>query len=224
MAAVITRGVIALALLVLAFLVYRHWILTRLKTIRAPADLDDPPTDALEIQGVRARVLAPPTEPDLAPPGPRDVVTVHYTGWSRASGKMFDSTLPREQPAAFRLDQVIEGWRIGLGRCAPASAGGCGSRPGSPMAHAPARGCRPGRWSLTSSCSRSGGCPTRKRSEAYQMHTPSRHWYFWKSFSQSSSLMQPWTELFQRRYVITTRSEVWGGSAPLKLTALVTES
>ena len=115
----ITRGVITLALLTLAFLVYRHWILTRLRTIRAPADLDAPPADALEVQGVRARVLEPPTEPEVDPPGPRDVVTVHYTGWSRETGQMFDSSVTREQPAAFRLDQVIEGWRLGLMQMRP---------------------------------------------------------------------------------------------------------
>ena len=46
-------------------------------------------------------------------PGPTSMVEVHYTGWT-TDGKMFDSSVQREQPAAFRLDQVIKGWTEGV--------------------------------------------------------------------------------------------------------------
>jgi peptidylprolyl isomerase len=48
-----------------------------------------------------------------ARPGPRDKVRVHYTGWLE-SGKEFDSSHRRGQPAEFALDGVIKGWTEGL--------------------------------------------------------------------------------------------------------------
>jgi FKBP-type peptidyl-prolyl cis-trans isomerase FklB len=46
-------------------------------------------------------------------PGPKDSVTVHYTG-ALIDGKVFDSSVKRGKPATFRLDQVIKGWTEGL--------------------------------------------------------------------------------------------------------------
>lgn len=46
-------------------------------------------------------------------PGPRDIVTVHYTGWL-VDGQQFDSSYMRSQPATFSLTQVIPGWSEGL--------------------------------------------------------------------------------------------------------------
>ena len=40
-------------------------------------------------------------------------VTVHYTGW-QTSGKMFDSSVMRGQPASFGLGEVIAGWTEGV--------------------------------------------------------------------------------------------------------------
>jgi len=47
-------------------------------------------------------------------PGPRDEVTVHYTGWRAENGEMFDSSRTRGSPATFPLDGVIPGWTEGL--------------------------------------------------------------------------------------------------------------
>ncbi len=43
-------------------------------------------------------------------PNPSDKVTVHYRG-TLLNGKEFDSSYQRGEPASFRLDQVIKGWR-----------------------------------------------------------------------------------------------------------------
>ncbi len=48
------------------------------------------------------------------PDGPRSRVTVHYTGWLE-SGKKFDSSVDRGEPATFALNQVIAGWTEGVG-------------------------------------------------------------------------------------------------------------
>ncbi len=40
-------------------------------------------------------------------------VTVHYSGW-QTSGKLFDSSVMRGQPATFGLGDVIEGWTEGV--------------------------------------------------------------------------------------------------------------
>jgi FKBP-type peptidyl-prolyl cis-trans isomerase len=46
-------------------------------------------------------------------PGPQDRVTVHYTG-KLLSGKVFDSSRKRGQPATFGVNQVIPGWTEAL--------------------------------------------------------------------------------------------------------------
>lgn len=49
-----------------------------------------------------------------APPSPETQVTVHYSGWLN-NGEEFDSSLKRNAPATFRLNQVIPGWTEGVG-------------------------------------------------------------------------------------------------------------
>ncbi len=60
--------------------------------------------------GILYEVLAEGTGPR---PGPRDEVTVHYTG-TLVNGTVFDSSRERGEPVTFRLDQVIPGWTQAL--------------------------------------------------------------------------------------------------------------
>jgi len=45
---------------------------------------------------------------------PADTVTVNYIGVACSTGKVFDSSWSRGQPATFGLQQVIKGWTTGL--------------------------------------------------------------------------------------------------------------
>jgi FKBP-type peptidyl-prolyl cis-trans isomerase len=77
-----------------------------------PPDVAGPPSDSLKTpSGLSTRVLRPGT--GRRHPRPTDTVIVHYTGWT-TDGKMFDSSIPRGQPAEFRLDGVISGWTEGV--------------------------------------------------------------------------------------------------------------
>lgn len=78
----------------------------------APPDVAAFPMDADKTaSGLVTRVLRPGTGDKK--PGPKSVVTVHYTGWT-TDGKSFDSSLTRGKPAQFPLNRVIAGWTEGL--------------------------------------------------------------------------------------------------------------
>ena len=71
---------------------------------------------------VPVKVGPPPTQlvvEDLkvgtgATVSPTDTVTVNYIGVSCSSGKIFDSSYARGQPATFPLSGVIKGWTDGI--------------------------------------------------------------------------------------------------------------
>jgi FKBP-type peptidyl-prolyl cis-trans isomerase FklB len=65
--------------------------------------------------GLQYRIIQ---EGDGIPPKPTDTVTVHYRG-TLLDGTEFDSSYSRNQPATFRADRVIEGWKEALQRMKP---------------------------------------------------------------------------------------------------------
>lgn len=80
--------------------------------IPAPADVAAPPADAEKTpSGLASKVLQKGTGTEK--PSAEDMVKVHYTGWM-TSGKMFDSSVKRGEPASFPLNRVIKGWTEGL--------------------------------------------------------------------------------------------------------------
>ena len=80
--------------------------------IPAPPDVSAPPADAARTAtGLAWKVLRPGT--GTRHPRPNSRVMVHYTGWT-TDGKMFDSSVARNEPASFGLDEVITGWTQGL--------------------------------------------------------------------------------------------------------------
>jgi peptidylprolyl isomerase len=75
-----------------------------------PPDLSAPPADAVKSSsGLASRVLTPGT--GTTKPAATDLVTVHYTGWVAADGRMFDSSVARGTPSTFPLNRVMAGWR-----------------------------------------------------------------------------------------------------------------
>jgi peptidylprolyl isomerase len=78
----------------------------------APADVKAPPADTQRTaSGLVYQVLRPGT--GTHHPSKADMVTVHYTGWTK-DGRMFDSSLTRGTPSTFPLDRVIPGWTEGI--------------------------------------------------------------------------------------------------------------
>jgi FKBP-type peptidyl-prolyl cis-trans isomerase len=80
--------------------------------IPAPDNVAKPPADAAKTtSGLASIILKPGTGKEK--PGPTDVVTVNYTGWT-TDGKMFDSSFSRPQASSFPLNRVIKGWGEGV--------------------------------------------------------------------------------------------------------------
>ena len=82
------------------------------KSIPAPSDVAAPAPDAsVTSSGLATKVLEPGA--GTRHPGPNSRVRVHYTGWT-TDGQMFDSSVARNEPIAFGLNQVIAGWTEGV--------------------------------------------------------------------------------------------------------------
>jgi peptidylprolyl isomerase len=82
------------------------------RQLPAPPDVAAAPSDAsVTATGLASRVIAPGA--GTRHPRPNSRVKVHYTGWT-ADGKMFDSSVVRNEPSTFGLDEVIPGWTQGV--------------------------------------------------------------------------------------------------------------
>ena len=83
------------------------------KTIPAPPpDLAAPPSDAQSTSsGLATKVITPGS--GTSHPHARSRVKVHYSGWT-TDGQMFDSSVARNEPISFGLNQVIAGWTEGV--------------------------------------------------------------------------------------------------------------
>ncbi|MFZ9886866.1 MAG: FKBP-type peptidyl-prolyl cis-trans isomerase [Myxococcota bacterium] len=77
-----------------------------------PADVKAAPSDAKKTpSGLAYKALE--SKEGGKKPTAADRVKVHYTGWT-TDGKIFDSSIPRGEPATFPLGGVIKGWTEGL--------------------------------------------------------------------------------------------------------------
>lgn len=77
-----------------------------------PEDVAAAPESAEKTaSGIASRVLKKGT--GEAHPKATDEVKVHYSGWT-TDGKLFDSSVLRDEPVDFPLNQVIPGWTEGV--------------------------------------------------------------------------------------------------------------
>ena len=76
-----------------------------------PPNAENAPADAITTaSGLKYIVLSDGTGSEN--PQANSKVKVHYTGWM-TDGNMFDSSVVRDEPISFGLNQVIKGWREG---------------------------------------------------------------------------------------------------------------
>src|SRR4051794_4155701 len=80
--------------------------------IPAPSDVAAPPADAATTpSGLATKVMKAGT--GTTHPRAASRVRVHYSGWT-TDGKMFDSSVARDEPISFGLNQVIPGRTEGV--------------------------------------------------------------------------------------------------------------
>lgn len=75
-------------------------------------ELSQPPANAERSERDLASVVLKRGQ-GAARPAPEDIVTVHYTGWTKA-GEEFDTTREEGTPRTFPLQLMIEGWIEGI--------------------------------------------------------------------------------------------------------------
>ncbi|MFT5904904.1 MAG: FKBP-type peptidyl-prolyl cis-trans isomerase [Cryomorphaceae bacterium] len=82
------------------------------KMPEVPKNVAAAPANAMKTaSGLASIVLKKGTGTEM--PKATDRVNVHYSGWDK-TGKMFDSSVMRGEPASFPLNQVIKGWTEGM--------------------------------------------------------------------------------------------------------------
>ena len=87
-------------------------VLGEVDPVAAPADVAAPPADAIRTgSGLAYRILKAGEGGDK--PGASSTIVIHYTGWT-GDGRVFDSSVLRDQQAVFPLAQLIPGWQEGV--------------------------------------------------------------------------------------------------------------
>jgi hypothetical protein len=80
--------------------------------LKTPSNLMLPPSTAIRTaSGLRYVVLKKGTQ--TSHPLPTSTVNIDYSGWDR-SGRLFDSSVERGEPATFALTGLIKGWQEGV--------------------------------------------------------------------------------------------------------------
>jgi len=96
-------------------LVFDIELLSIKKAPKPPATPEDvakaPDSAAMTTSGIASRVLTKGT--GTTHPKATDQVKVHYSGWT-TDGKLFDSSVTRDEAIVFPLNQVIPGWTEGV--------------------------------------------------------------------------------------------------------------
>ncbi len=92
-------------------------VLGEVDPVAAPADVAAPPADAIRTgSGLAYKVIK--AGPGGDKPGADSTIVIHYTGWT-ADGRVFDSSVLRDQQAIFPLAQLIPGWQEGVRLMSP---------------------------------------------------------------------------------------------------------
>ncbi|HEX5756373.1 MAG TPA: FKBP-type peptidyl-prolyl cis-trans isomerase [Arenimonas sp.] len=85
--------------------------------LKAPVDVAAPPADAQRTaSGLAYTVLKKGT--GSGRPKPDSTIQIHYSGWT-TDGRLFDSSVQRDEIAVFDLQQLIPGWQEGLQLMSP---------------------------------------------------------------------------------------------------------
>jgi peptidylprolyl isomerase len=84
--------------------------------VETPADLTPPASATRTASGLAYQVLK--AGPGGARPSLASTIDIHYSGWT-SDGRLFDSSVLREERAVFPLQQLIPGWQEGLQLMAP---------------------------------------------------------------------------------------------------------
>lgn len=85
--------------------------------LKAPPDVAAPPADAQRTaSGLAFKVLKKGEGEGV--PRPDSTIQIHYSGWT-TDGRLFDSSVQRDEIAVFELSQLIPGWQEGLQLMSP---------------------------------------------------------------------------------------------------------
>lgn len=85
--------------------------------LKAPADVAAPPAEAKRTaSGLAYTVLKQGA--GVGSPKPDSTIQIHYSGWT-TDGRLFDSSVQRDEIAVFELTQLIPGWQEGLQLMSP---------------------------------------------------------------------------------------------------------